>query len=106
MSAVSASAPVTVRNTAPSTNSPTVPSSAICHAPSPPIVRNQTMHTGPNSDATRAVPFDCRKNSAIKITIVSARIVPSSKNVAALGMVRSPSIADSTDSDGVMIASP
>ena len=125
MSAVSASAPVTVRNTAPSTNSPVVPwvasssipyqgrrtrkiesSPAMCHSPSPPIATNHRMQIGPNSLDTCAVPRAWIRNSPTRMPIVSARTVASSNTCAIDGMVRSPSIADSTDSDGVMIASP
>ncbi len=70
------------------------------------MTRNHRIHTGPNSTDTRAVPRACIRNKPIRITMVMPMIVSSSNIAPAPGMVRNPSMADSTDKAGVMIASP
>ena len=64
------------------------------------------MQIGPNSFDTCAVPRAWIRNSPTRMPMVSARTVGWSNTSCIDGIVRSPSIADSTDSDGVMIASP
>ena len=64
------------------------------------------MQIGPNNREISAVPRDWIANSPIRITIVTVSTVFWSKNAAVAGIVCIPSTADSTDSAGVMIASP
>ena len=66
------------------------------------MATNQTKVIGPNKAATFAVPRDCTENSAIRITTVIGTTYSSNAGVATF----KPSTADSTDSAGVMIASP
>ena len=66
------------------------------------MAANQTNVIGPKKAATFAVPRDCTANSAIKITTVIGTTNSSNAGVATF----KPSIAESTDSAGVMMASP
>ena len=63
---------------------------------------NHTSVIGPKKAATFAVPRDCTANSATRITTVIGTTKSSKAGVATLR----PSIADNTDSAGVMMASP
>ena len=63
---------------------------------------NQTSVIGPNNAATLAVPRDCTANSASRITTASGTTYGSNAGVA----IFRPSTAESTDSAGVMTASP
>ena len=66
------------------------------------MAANQISVTGPKKAATLAVPRDCTANSTIRITTVSGTTKSSNAGVATF----KPSIAESTDSAGVMMASP
>ena len=64
------------------------------------------MQIGPNSLETLAVPRDCTAKSPIRTTTVIWRMSVSVMPVLIPGMVFSPSTAESTESAGVIIASP
>ncbi len=66
------------------------------------MAANQTSVIGPKKAATLAVPRDCTANSAIRITTVIGTTKSSKAGVATFR----PSTAESTDSAGVMMASP
>ena len=66
------------------------------------MAANQINVIGPNSAATFAVPRDCAINNTIKITTVIGTTKSSNAGVATF----KPSTAESTDSAGVMMASP
>ena len=66
------------------------------------MAMNQSAVIGPKKAATLAVPRDCTANSATRITTVSGTMKGSKAGVTTLR----PSIADSTDSAGVITASP
>ena len=66
------------------------------------MAANQTNVIGPNKAATFAVPRDCAANSAIRITTVIGTTNSSNAGVATFR----PSTAESTESAGVMMASP
>ena len=66
------------------------------------MATNHSAVMGPKKAATFAVPVDCTANSATRITTVSGTTYGSKAGVAILR----PSIAESTDSAGVIIASP
>ena len=125
MPLTSASAPVTVRNTEPSTRKPVSPwramkvkawwgesaqntpgSSFRCSAPRSAMDTNHTTMTGPNRRATLAVPRDCTANSPTSST--KARRV-TSRPVTASPRPRTsfrPWKAPSTEMAGVMMLSP
>ena len=63
---------------------------------------NHTNVIGPKKAATLAVPRDCTANNAIRMTTVSGTMYGSNVGVTIL----SPSIAERTDSAGVITASP
>ena len=63
---------------------------------------NQMHITGPKNAATRAVPRDWAANSTSKISTVSGTTYGSNAAVTSL----MPSMAESTDSAGVITASP
>ena len=67
---------------------------------------NHRMQIWPNSRDTRAVPRLWIRNSPTRIAIVTAMIRLSLNTASPPGSVRSPSTAESTESEGVMIASP
>ena len=80
----------------------TVGSSAMWTRPTPPMVTNHSVITGPKNAATRAVPRDCTANNASRMITVSGTTysrkcgAPTSK----------PSTAENTEMAGVMSASP
>jgi hypothetical protein len=71
-------------------------------APSPPIVPNHTIITGPNSLPIVPVPRLWMKNSPNRIATVIGMTSGSSAGFASLR----PSIADSTEIAGVIVPSP
>ncbi len=70
--------------------------------PPTPITMNHSSITGPNQAATAAVPHLCTTNKPIRIAILSGMMNGSKAGVASF----SPSTADSTDTAGVIMASP
>ena len=66
------------------------------------MAMNQTSVIGPNKAATFAVPRDCTANSATRMITVNGTMKGSKAGVTTLR----PSIAESTDSAGVITASP
>ena len=66
------------------------------------MATNQIAVTGPNSAATFAVPRDWNANSTIRMTTVKGTTKSWNAGVA----TSSPSMAERTDSAGVMTASP
>ena len=71
-----------------------------------PIERNQITQIGPNSLETAAVPRDWIANNPARIARLMSRIRFSVIAGPMPGKVLSPSTADSTDSEGVITASP
>ena len=66
------------------------------------MAMNQSIMIGPNSAATRAVPCDWKANSTTRMTTVKG-----TTNSWKAGWATSmPSIAESTESAGVITASP
>ena len=63
---------------------------------------NHTIVIGPKNAATRAVPRDCTANRPNRITTESGTTNRSSEGA----ITSRPSTADSTDSAGVIMASP
>src|SRR3954469_25286080 len=63
---------------------------------------NHTIITGPNADATRAVPLLCTENSTTRMNSVSGTTKCSSAGAASLR----PSTADNTEIAGVIMESP
>ncbi len=121
ISAYSASAPVSTRNTEPSTTNACsacscrnaiayigLTAARICGAfirfirPSAASAANQTSITGPNSLPTTDVPLRWIRNSAAKITSVIGNTNGDSDGAA----ISRPSMAESTEMAGVMTASP
>ena len=74
----------------------------MCHSPATAIATNQTSVIGPKNAATLAVPRDCTANSADQDHDGQRHDVGLEAGVT----IFKPSTADSTDSAGVMIASP
>ena len=66
------------------------------------IATNQTVVTGPNSAATFAVPRDWNANNTMRMTTVNGTTKSWNAGVA----TSSPSMAERTESAGVMTASP
>ena len=66
------------------------------------MAANQISVIGPKNVATLAVPRDCTANSAIRITTVRGTTKSSNAGVTTF----KPSIAESTESAGVIMASP
>ena len=66
------------------------------------MATNQNDMIGPKKEATRAVPRHCTANSATRMITVSGTTYGSNAGVATFN----PSIAESTDSAGVIMASP
>ncbi len=74
--------------------------------PRPAMAISQTRQIGPNSFATLAVPKDWPTKRPIRITRL---VISTAERVTCgprCGMLRSPSIAESTEIDGVIRASP
>ena len=71
-------------------------------APSPPITTNQSSMTGPNSRPMRSVPTACSANSATRMAAATGSTTPPRSGVATL----TPSMALSTEIDGVRMPSP
>ncbi len=70
--------------------------------PATAMATNQTSVIGPKKAATFAVPRDCTANNATRITTVIGTTYASNAGVT----IFKPSTAESTDSAGVMMASP
>ena len=68
--------------------------------------RNQTTMIGPNRLATLAVPRDCDRNSSTSTTALASSTVPWLTTWCSWGTVFMPSMADSTEMAGVIMASP
>ncbi len=66
------------------------------------MAANHTSVSGPKKAAILAVPRDCTAEQAIRITTVIGTTYASNAGVTTFR----PSTADSTDSAGVMMASP
>ena len=75
---------------------------AMCQMPAAAIVANQKSIMGPKKAATLAVPRDCTANSMIRTSTVNGTTYASNAGVT----IFNPSIAERTDSAGVIIASP
>ena len=74
----------------------------MCQSPTAAMAANHTRVMGPKKAATRPVPCACTRNRPTMITSVSGSTKESKSGV----MTLRPSMAESTEIAGVMIASP